>query len=95
MVNGIPDWQLDRMLETESERMWAENNDNLYDVIYPMSDAWNSMSDAQDKLASAADKAEGTRFEGKILSILDAVEALQDEIKSLKVDLEKEVHLRK
>lgn len=93
MVQGTPDWQLDRMYETESAQMWAEGN--RYDIIYSLADARSDLGDAMRYLEEAVKDAEDWHScEGKIRSMIDSVEALMDEIKDLKTELEREVKMR-
>ena len=86
LTNGTPDWQLDNLYESESDRIWEEGS---YDTQCALMDAWFASTDVCDHLADAAHIAEGKPVEARILSIIDSLELLQKEIHQLAEELER------
>lgn len=86
MVHGTPGWQLDAMYGGESARMWEEES---YDAECALRDAWSTTTDAHKYLADAAHFAEGKPSEAKVLSLIDTLELLQQDIYRLADELER------
>lgn len=93
MVQGTPDWQLDRMYEAECARKWEEQNkeDSILRAIEKLNDALSLVFKAESRLGSAADKVNGTPMDDKIMSVLDTMELLEVDISRLKNELCREV----
>ena len=89
MVHGTPDWQLDLMRESESAAMWEKLNaptdketlregaKSLGQAIYELDGACDFVDDAAELLA---DTPEGD----KVRSILDDMEHILKDLKSMR-----------
>ena len=86
MVHGTPGWQLDAMYGGESARMLEEGS---YDTECALRDAWSTTTKVHRYLADAAHYAEGTPSEAKILSLIDTLELIQQDIYRLADELER------
>ena len=90
MVNGTPDWQLDRMYEAKSARMWEEQNarDKAWDRMIEACGYLNVVGEHLDKaltsLIGAKDEVEGLDCEWKIGSIMDSCEELMCEVEKIR-----------
>lgn len=84
MVNGVPDWQLDRAYETETaemlEKAYAEDDFPISSIESEFAIAKHFIGQAVDHLIRAANEAE---HYGRNQQIDDLIEKLDDDIPSL------------
>ena len=96
MVQGTPDWQLDRMYETESARMWEGqqeqalpapiekySNDTLIEVFAKLDTMRYNFEAIVQWFGDAARMIDGTNESAKIASIADTVSDLGFEARQL------------
>ena len=88
MVTGYP---MSGRVEAPVMDVEEEKELDSYGVFYDLGKAWSALSDAGSRLADAADRAEGFPVEARIVSVLEAVEALQGEIQQMREKLMQEV----
>ena len=105
MVHGTPDWQLDRMVESEAAAAWEDQQ--VKEVPKPLdsfsfdqkNEAHSSLtvvdldfSSIKKYLAEACDAIPGTPEADKMASIYDAVSDLYAEMIEIKETIHKSMH---
>ena len=85
---------LDAMIDARNAREWEEENEepeiDISRIVSCLGYAWGNISDAiNDWLADACDIAEGIPAGAKIQSIIDRLEDIQEEIKTLQREVER------
>lgn len=91
MVNGTPDWQLDLMWEGESARIWEEQNapdpyeTQMKNAAIDMKCACGDtgISKAIYYLMDAQEELKGTPMEDKVGSLIEVLEDIECDIRSL------------
>ena len=88
MVRGTPDWQLDLMRESESEKKWEKLNtptdgETLRQGAKSLGYAINELDEACDCVNEAAEMLVDTPEGDRVRSILDDMEAILKGLKSM------------
>ena len=62
--------------------------ENVYDLIYPISEAGFPLGTAMKKIARAADEAEGTEFAERMNGFCERLDQLRDDLSVFRNELE-------
>ena len=90
MVHGTPDWQMDMMYESESARMWEEQNehdrnwDKMLEAVGFLNVALEQMNKVTDSLVGAKEEVENLPCEYKIGSLIESYEDLICEVEKIR-----------
>ena len=88
MVQGTPDWQLDRMYEGESSKAWEAQNtrtdgETLRQAAKSLDYAIGELDDACDSVNEAAEALVDTPEGDRVRSILDEMEEVLKSIREM------------
>ena len=98
MITGFrnePTQDVDAMWEADAAAEWERINETTDDehkfieASYHLDKAWDMISEGFTALADAAGEAEGTVAEDRIVSIMNAIEDLSEEIRIMKEKMRK------
>lgn len=83
-VSGTPDWQLDRLREKESERLWEDQNsvdDHIAEAVRHLRNAINGLCGVETSLVDVADSLDGLPMTGRIMSVVYDLEGLECDLR--------------